>query len=190
MRLLRWLPATLALWLCGVAGWIAVYPQDDGKANADAALVLGAAVSGDRPSPVFAARLDHAITLYRGRRVGMLLLTGGRAQGHMLAESEAARDYAIARGVSPEHIFVEIYSTTTMQNLMQAQVLMREAGIETVLIVSDPLHLARAMAMAGHLGIAAHPSPARNSRYRSLRTQLPFLMREVVFMHVFWLFKR
>jgi hypothetical protein len=50
-----------------------------------------------------------------------------------------------------------------------------------VLVVSDPLHMRRAMRMAIDLGLDAHPSPTPTSRYRSLTTQLPMLLREVYF---------
>ena len=71
--------------------------RDDGPA--DAAIVLGAAVWEDAPSPVFAARLDHAITLYHQGRVHALIFTGGVGEGDILAESEVARTYALAQGV-------------------------------------------------------------------------------------------
>ena len=58
---------------------------------------------------------------------------------------------------------------------------------EQVLIVSDPLHMRRAMAMAAAEGFNARPAPTPTSRYRSLATQIPFLAREVWFMHVHWL---
>jgi len=50
-----------------------------------------------------------------------------------------------------------------------------------VLIVSDPLHMRRAMRMAGDLGLDAHPSPTRTSRFQTLGTQIPMLLREVYF---------
>jgi uncharacterized SAM-binding protein YcdF (DUF218 family) len=56
-----------------------------------------------------------------------------------------------------------------------------------VLIVSDPLHMRRAMAMAEAEGFDAFPAPTPTTRYRSLGTQLPFLAREVWFIHLHWL---
>jgi uncharacterized SAM-binding protein YcdF (DUF218 family) len=50
--------------------------------------------------------------------------------------------------------------------------------LETALIVSDPLHMKRAMLYAHDLGIRAYSSPTPTSLYRSWRTKLPFLMRE------------
>jgi uncharacterized SAM-binding protein YcdF (DUF218 family) len=48
-----------------------------------------------------------------------------------------------------------------------------------VLIVSDPLHMRRAMTMARDFGLNAYPSPTPTSRYISLSSRLDFLWGEV-----------
>ena len=80
---------------------------------ADAAVVMGATVFRDRPSPVFRERINHAIHLYRQGVVQYLIFTGGLAGNDELAESEAARNYAISQGVPIEHIFIETESDNT-----------------------------------------------------------------------------
>lgn len=179
---------TLIGWVGAVAYWIAVGPEETPDARADVAIVLGAAVSGDEPSPVFRERIDHGVNLYKAGRVERLLFTGGRGEGTSVAESEAARVMAVSEGIPDDAILTEDESTTTMHNLVEAQLLMRDAGAETALIVSDPLHMRRAMEMAEALGIQARPSATPTSRYRSWTTQLSFLLRETYFMHHFWLF--
>ena len=178
----------LALWLTGIASWIAAGPAEDPEGQADIAIVLGAAVDGREPSPVFAARLDHAIGLYRTGRVGGLLLTGARSPEDELSEAVAGRLYAMKGGVPADAILIEEQSRTTFQNLVNARGIMRGEGISTALVVSDPLHLRRALAMAHALEIDAAASAASGSRYRSWNTRLPFLLRETYFLHHFWLF--
>ncbi|VVT14594.1 YdcF family protein [Erythrobacter sp. EC-HK427] len=175
-------------WLGAIAVWIASGPKEAPQAQAAAAIVLGAAVARDTPTPVFQARIDHAVDLHREGRVQYLIFTGARSEDDTLAESEAARIAAIAAGVPEDAILIETQSLTTMQNLVEAQSVMRDAGISSAIIVSDPLHLRRAMAMADALGIDAQPSATPATRYRSWRTKAPFLMREVYFLHHFWLF--
>lgn len=175
-------------WFAAIAFWISTGPEEIPDARADVAIVLGAAVEGDRPSPVFRERIAHAIALYREGRVGRLLLTGGRGAGDSVAESEAAQAMALAEGVPAEAILIETQSVTTMHNLVEAQLLMRDSGLESALVVSDPLHMRRAMQMADTLGIDAQPCATPSSRYRSWGTKAPFLLREVYFMHHFWLF--
>ncbi|MBK1833919.1 hypothetical protein JIN78_07600 [Roseibacillus ishigakijimensis] len=60
---------------------------------------------------------------------------------------------------------------------------MNAAGLKSAIIVSDPLHLKRASLMAKDLGIRSVTSPTPTSRYRSLKTKLPFLQREIYFYH-------
>nr|WP_247713281.1 YdcF family protein [Qipengyuania polymorpha] len=151
-------------------------------------MVLGAAVDSDTPSPVFAARLDHAIALYKEGRVAKLMLTGGRSDEYSLSEAAAGREYAIARGVAADDILIDENSRTTRQNLLEAQRVMKGEGVETALVVSDPLHLRRAMQMAQSLGLEAQPSATPHTRYRSWQTKVPFLLREVYFVHHSWLF--
>lgn len=179
---------TLIGWVGAVAYWIGVGPDEAPDASADVAIVLGAAISGEEPQPVFRERIAHGISLYEEGRVRHLIFTGGVGEGAQVAESEAARVMAVAEGLPEDAILTEDESTSTMHNLVEAQLLMRDAGLETALIVSDPLHMRRAMEMADTLGLQAQPSATPTSRYQSWTTQLPFLLRETYFMHYFWLF--
>src|SRR5688572_32443685 len=99
--------AALVLWSVVVAWRIAAYARRHDPAPADVAIVLGAAVWGTEPSPVFAARIDHAIALYRGGRVGRILFTGGVGTRERDAEAEVARRYAVRAGVPDRDIAVE-----------------------------------------------------------------------------------
>lgn len=78
-------------------------------------------------------------------------------------------------GDKPSPVFEEC------QNLINAKVLMDETGLKSAIIVSDPLHLKRALVMANDLGIQAVSSPTPTSRYRSLEPKLSFLLREIYF---------
>ena len=80
-----------------------------------------------------------------------------------------------------EAIFKEEDSTITAENLENAGQVMREQGFSTALVVSDPLHMKRAMLYAHDLGMTAYSSPTPTSLYRSWKTKLPFLMREEFF---------
>ena len=88
----------------------------DDRAPADAIVVMGAAQYDGRPSPVFAARLDHAIDLFHDRLAPRLIVTGGKAEGDRTTEAETARRYAMARGVPAEAILVEDRSRSTLES--------------------------------------------------------------------------
>jgi len=168
-------------WLLGIMGQIVTYAAERDDGPADAAIVLGAAVWDGAPSPVFAARLDHAITLYHQGRVGALIFTGGVGEGDTLAESEVARTYALAQGVPAMAAFTETVSHITLTNLTEARRIVKKQGFNRVLLVSDPLHMKRAIAIARDLGLNAYPSPTPTTRYRTWKTQTGFLLRETYF---------
>jgi uncharacterized SAM-binding protein YcdF (DUF218 family) len=67
---------------------------------------------------------------------------------------------------------------------------MKQQELRTAFVVSDPLHMRRALVMAHGLNIDARPSPTPTTRYRSLRSKAGFLLRELYFMHHYWLFGR
>jgi uncharacterized SAM-binding protein YcdF (DUF218 family) len=182
--MLRSAAIAVALLLAGLVGLavdIVVFGGRSDTTPADAAVVLGAAVDDDVPSPVLQERLRHAAGLFDSGQVRWIVVTGGVGQGDTLAESEAGRDWLIDAGIPSDRVLIETKSRTTKQNLVFAQPLLTEHDIHRVLIVSDPLHMRRAMRMASGLGLDAHPSPTRTSRFQTLGTQLPMLAREVYF---------
>ena len=57
--------------------------------------------------------------------------------------------------------------------------------MRTAILVSDPLHLRRAMWMAHDLGLSAVTSPTPTTRYRSWRARFRFLGRELYYWHYY-----
>ncbi|RYG48691.1 YdcF family protein [bacterium] len=172
------LVGTLLVWNAGVAVAISRAGAPNPEARADVAIVLGAAVWDTKPSPVFAARIDHAIWLFERGQVKQLVLTGGRAEGDRLSEAEAAQEYALAKGVPQSAIYLETTSTNTYGNLSNANRIMRSLGARTAVIVSDPYHLLRAGMIADQLGIVHGLSPTPTSRYKTFGTKAGQLSRE------------
>jgi uncharacterized SAM-binding protein YcdF (DUF218 family) len=167
-----------ALGFLGVAWQIVSYGNLSISSHADAALVLGAAAWGKKPSPVYRERIKEAVALYKSGRVRYLVFTGGTPESDYPAEGEVGREFAIEHGVPAAAILVEATSRTTWQNLTNARELLAPVGIQTVLLVSDPLHMRRAMAMASSLGLQATPAPTSSSRFQSLASRGEFLWRE------------
>ena len=183
-RLLLRLLLLGALWLGGVAGWIHWVGERDQAAPADAIIVLGAAAYDAVPSPVFKARIEHGLDLFGEGLAQTLIFTGGYGGGGArFAESQVARRYAMRSGVPESAILIESTSQTTYQNLLEARRLMQEHGLHRAIVVSDPLHMARALRLCRGLGIDALGSPTPSTRFRSFRTRWEFLAREVYFFH-------
>lgn len=128
--------------------------------------------------PVYRERINEALRLYQEGRVRMLIFTGGTHEAGFPSEAEVAQSFAIHHGVPRQAIRIETQSHTTLQNLTRAKVLMDAEGIHSILLVSDPLHMKRAMAIAEKLGIQASPAPTETSRFRSWDSQGKFLWRE------------
>ena len=166
-------------------GYLAVsiyfYNSNSTNFRANAAIVLGAAVWNEKPSPVFRERINHGINLYKSAIVNKIIFTGGQGNDKELAEATVAKNYAVRQGVSELHILTETQSRTTYQNLYYAKQVAKEHQLSQFLIVSDPLHMKRAMLMAKGLGMKAYPSPTPTTRYKSLNSKLPFLLRETYF---------
>jgi uncharacterized SAM-binding protein YcdF (DUF218 family) len=132
----------------------------DPLAPADVVLVLGRELASDRPTPAFAARLDHAHELVAAGWAGRVLVAGGLTGVATRSEAAAGREHLLARGVAAEAVWTEERSRHTLENLFNARERLRHEGLARVLLVSDPLHLARAATMARGLGLDVGCSPA------------------------------
>ena len=164
-----------------LASRIYLYRTASSDGPADAAIVLGAAVWGAQVSPVFRERINHGIDLYQNRKVQKLIFTGGQGNSNEPTESSAARVYALQRGVPAADILIEQKSQTTYENILYAKQIADAYGLRKVLIVSDPLHMKRAVAMARDIGFDADPSPTPSTRYRGLGSQARLLAHETYY---------
>jgi uncharacterized SAM-binding protein YcdF (DUF218 family) len=174
----------LALWLLGVAAYIVLVGERDQAAPADTIIVLGAAAYDARPSPVFEERIRHGIDLYQRGLARRVIFTGGYGGGGArFSESQVARRYALRQGVPAKAILIESASRNTQENLRQAVLLMQANDLHSAIIVSDPLHMSRALRLSRELGIDALGSPTPTTRFRSFGTRWRFLLSEVYFFH-------
>ena len=161
------------------------FSEKDETRPADAAIVLGASVYDNSPSPVFCERINHAVDLYNDGYVETIIMTGGVGAGNIRSEADIAREYAEQQGIPAESIYIEENSKITDENLRNAKAIMNEHDLDTALIVSDPLHMKRAMLYAHDHEMKAYSSPTPTSLYRSWKTKLPFLAREVFYYSVY-----
>jgi uncharacterized SAM-binding protein YcdF (DUF218 family) len=113
--------------------------------------------------------------------VRKLIFTGGQGNQDEPAESVAARQYARQSGVPAGDILIEDKSHTTQENLLHAKQVTDAHGLNKVLIVSDPLHMKRAMVMARDIGMEAYPSPTTTTRYQSVKSQAGLLAYETYY---------
>lgn len=110
-------------------------------ARSRAYLVLGCPPRPDGSlSPTQQWRVDLAL---RSWRPGDLLVISGAAMRGLPSEAVVMSIYAQQRGVPPADIVVESQARSTPENVMYALPWLRQAS--QVMVVSDPLHAARAI---------------------------------------------
>ncbi len=129
----------------------------------DAIVVLGAAQYNGVPSPVFRARLDHAVSLFLEGGARYFVVTGGRMPGDRFTEAQAARTYAVAHGVPGGSILAEESGRDTLDSLRNVATLLRQHGLSRGLFVSDRTHMLRVLRIAEDLGLTAYGSPTPSS---------------------------
>jgi uncharacterized SAM-binding protein YcdF (DUF218 family) len=138
---------------------LAIARRDD-REPADLILVLGRTLVDDRPAPVFVARLAHAAELYRLGRAPRIVVAGGLTGRATRTEAEAGRDWLVEQGVPTADVICEDESRHTLENLVNTRQTLRREGWSRLIVVTDPLHLARAAAFARGLGLSFQLSPA------------------------------
>jgi uncharacterized SAM-binding protein YcdF (DUF218 family) len=137
--------------------------ERDERRPADAIVVLGAAQFNGRPGGVFAARLEHAVALWKEGLAPYLVVTGGKLPGDKTTEAAAARQWAMDRGVPAEAILGEDQGRTTQESIEGVASLFRDNGLRSGIFVSDETHMLRVLRMASDQGIEAWGSPTRTS---------------------------
>ncbi|MDQ3771949.1 MAG: YdcF family protein [Actinomycetota bacterium] len=185
MSLLRRIALILLALAIAYPLWLAfrIWQQSrvDEVRRADAIVVLGAAQYDGRPSAVFQARLDHAEYLFSEELAPRIFVTGGKLEGDRLTEAEAGHDYLVSLGVPADVILAEDEGTTTLESLSNVYDMAPDFGIDSVLLVSDPMHSERIKTIATDLGFdEAYASWTSYLQLdRSRETKLEELLHEV-----------
>ena len=151
----------------------------DERRPADAIVVLGAAQYNGRPSPVLQARLDHALKLYRAELAPRVVVTGGVGRGDVESEATVGKRYLTARGVPASAVVLESEGRSTGESMTAVAMWARKTKVKTVILVSDPFHMARLRAEARRTGITAYLSPTTTSPIsENPRRELEYLLAE------------
>jgi len=162
-----------------VAVWRAAHTDEASAVDrADVILVLGAAQYGGQPSPIFRGRLDHGALLYEQGFADRIMVLGARQRGDEFTEAEAGVSYLLGQGIPSEALHISPRGSTTLESLRGAVLEMRELGLESAFLVSDPWHNLRIRRMARDLGIEGFASATWHSAARSQSTRLQGYARE------------
>lgn len=149
-----------AVWFASVYVRIDRVGREDQAAPSDAIAVFGAAQYVGHPSPVFHARLDKVVSLYRRGMAPLVITLGGAADTRTgQSEGEVGRDYLLAHGIPNDAILAETESTDTEEQVQALADMARERGWKRVVVVSDGTHLFRIRALCEREGLSVLTSP-------------------------------
>ncbi|MGH9397420.1 MAG: YdcF family protein [Terriglobia bacterium] len=142
---------------------------------------MGAAEYDGVPSPVYQARLDHALALEEAGLAPTVITTGGSGGDRHYTEGGVGRDYLIQQGVAAERIVAETHGETTLQSVRAVAAILDRLNVRTCIAVSDGFHLYRVKVFFRYYGITAYGSPVPNSSIEAdsyLRTV--YSLRELI----------
>ena len=145
-------------WFCWVYVQIENYAGLDQTAPSDAICVLGAAEYDGRPSPLFRARLDHALEIYK-RGIAPLIITLGGFNKDEYSEGAVGREYLMSLGVPESAIIAETESRSTEEQAHRITVIARANNLRRLVVVSDGTHLFRIHEICAADGLNVLTSP-------------------------------
>jgi uncharacterized SAM-binding protein YcdF (DUF218 family) len=145
---------------------------------ASAIVVFGAAEYSGHPSPVYRARLDHALDLFSRRLAPLVITTGGAGYDPSYSEGGVGRDYLRTRGIPEDAIIAETQGRDTAQSAQRVAVILRANGMRDCIAVSDAYHEFRVKSTLQAEGIAVYASPRPDSRPHAMPARLLAVFRE------------
>lgn len=145
---------------------------------ASAILVMGSAQYDGVPSPDLAARLHQALLLWRRREAPVIMVTGSKEPGDTYTEAESGAAYLERAGV-PGVDILQAGGRDSWGNIADAAPQLRARHDQTLLVVTDPFHEDRSMAIASALGFTPYPAPTQTSPIRGWST-VPYFAKETV----------
>lgn len=154
-------------WASYVLLWVQTAGRSDDARPADAVVVLGAEQDRGWPSPMFRARLDHALTLYEEGMAPLVIVVGGKPDSDNYTEADAGVGYLLQQGVPPEVLLAVGRGDNTYATLQEIKALAAQEDLGPVLLVSDRFHMFRSLEMAEDLGLEAYGSPTTTSPVES-----------------------
>ena len=159
-RLLGLFLLVALVWSIYVYQQIAEVASEYQAVPADAIAVFGAAEYSGRPSPIFHARLDHAVDLYQ-KQIAPYVITlgGGSDKDSGNTEGGVGRDYLLAKGVPFTNILAETRSIDTEQQVHRLAAIASEHEFKHIVVVSDATHLFRIRELCEDAGLEVYTSP-------------------------------
>jgi uncharacterized SAM-binding protein YcdF (DUF218 family) len=123
-------------------------------------------------------RCRHVADLYRRGPPRPVLVSGGKVDARVPgpAFAEVMRDFLLQLGVPVKDLIVEDASRTTYENAVESHKLLDGRGIRKIVLVTDAVHMNRALGCFRKQGLDVVPAPCHFQAGRlegSVRDYLP-----------------
>jgi uncharacterized SAM-binding protein YcdF (DUF218 family) len=140
-------------------------PLKAAPADVPALVVLGGGSESLR-------RCERAAALFRPDVHTLVLASGGRLRADGPTEADDMRGWLVRLGVSPSAVVAEGEGQSTHENAVRCAAILRERGVGRAVLVTDAVHMPRAVACFRKQGIEVVPAPGEWMAQRT-EWQLP-----------------
>ncbi len=178
LRFLKWMIAAcyaVAIGIFLVCGFLMIRASSDGEhVEADAVIVLGAAVHGDKVTWVLENRLNTAMEYLEAHPNAICVVSGGQGAGESVTEGSAMKKYMVERGMDESRIIAEEKAKNTKENFENSKAIIDEVigNNARIAFVTTNFHVYRAGEVARAQGVNAVGIPAEDVWYLRLNNFL------------------
>jgi len=146
--------------------------------QADVIVVLGTAQLNGRPGEALEARLVEAKRIYDLGYASTIITVGAGAPGDRTTEAASSKYWLRMNGIPAKKITAIEEGRDTLVSTKAYAAVMKKRYISDVIIVTDPYHCKRAMAMANDQGVISTCSPVQTGPNTIANSGYRYLLRE------------
>lgn len=157
----------LVVFQTSMVWWIAEPLRvEEAPRPADAIVVFAGGVGeSGQPGGGYQERVSRAVALYDAGLAPRMIFSSGYR--FVFREAEVMKTLAVASGVPADAIELEEYAASTYENVALVAPMLERDGVRSVLLVSSPYHMRRALLVwrARLPGIEPIPTPVIDSQF-------------------------
>ena len=146
--------------------------------QADVIVVLGTAQLNGRPGDALEARLVEAKRIYDLGYASSIITVGAGAPGDRTTEAASSKYWLRKNGIPAKKVTAIEEGRDTLVSTKAYAAVMKKRYVSDVIIVTDPYHCKRAMAMANDQGVISTCSPVQSGPNTIANSGYRYLLRE------------
>ena len=146
--------------------------------QADVIVVLGTAQLNGKPGDALEARLIEAKRIYDLGYASSIITVGAGAPGDRTTEAASSKYWLRKNGIPAKKITAIEEGRDTLASTKAYAAVMKKRYVSDVIIVTDPYHCKRAMAMANDQGVISTCSPVQSGPNTIANSGYRYLLRE------------